>query len=115
MIQPTVGRVVLFYPGIARQQQGSMMAVFGQQPMAATVAFVYNEREVNLSVTDHAGKQWPAVGVRLLQDNDVLSTDIQHCTWMPYQKGQAAKTEELEGKLSTGGDQASYAADRGNG
>ena len=29
------------------------------------------------------------------------SPDHPHCEWMPYQKGQAAKTEQLEERLGS--------------
>lgn len=32
----------------------------------------------------------------LLQDNDRAPKDAAYCEWMPFQKGQAAKTEQLE-------------------
>lgn len=93
MIEPTQGRVVWYRP--AGEEPG--MTIFaGGQPMAATVAFVWNPRLVNLVVTDHAGLQHARTSVRLLQDGDVVQTNERTertCEWMPYQKGQAARTE----------------------
>lgn len=99
MINPTVGRVVWYYPDPARLNANrgdriAVMQVFSNQPMAATVAHVYNERHVNLSVVDHAGFQFSVRDVPLLQDNDVTPSgkDILHyATWMPYQKVAAEK------------------------
>jgi hypothetical protein len=39
--------------------------------------------------------------VMLLQDDHAIPSQ-DYCTWMPYQKGQAAKTEELETRLAKG-------------
>lgn len=93
MIKPTVGRVVLYWPSTV--QEGSDTS----QPFAATVAYVWNDRMVNLSVTDHNGRQFGVTSVPLLQDGDVR-TGGMCCEWMPYQKGQAAKTEALEKQLA---------------
>lgn len=90
MIQPTVGRVVWY------RQVGSLeLEQWSEQPMAATVAFVYSDRMVNLSVTDHAGQQHAVTSVPLVQEGDPKPLG-SYCEWMPYQKGQAAKTEQAE-------------------
>lgn len=89
MIEPTVGRVVLYTPDTEDDQ---IHVNYGVQPMAATVAYVWNERMVNLSVVDHNGKQFSLTSVPLAQDDDAVSPGM--CEWMEYQKGQAAKTEE---------------------
>lgn len=89
MITPTVGRVVLFH-----------QAVPHDQPYAATIAYVHSDRMVNLSVVDHSGVQFGTTSVPLLQDGDPVPENGYYCEWMPYQKGQAAKAEELEKKLS---------------
>jgi hypothetical protein len=64
MIKPTVGRVVLYWPSAVQAGTDTL------QPFAATVAYVWNDRMVNLSVTDHNGKQFGVTSVRLLQDGD---------------------------------------------
>jgi hypothetical protein len=94
MIKPTVGRVVLYWPSAVQAGTDTL------QPFAATVAYVWNDRMVNLSVTDHNGKQFGVTSVRLLQDGDERPNGGMFCEWMPYQKGQAAKTEALEAKLA---------------
>jgi hypothetical protein len=68
---------------------------YGSQPMAATVVYVWNDRLVNLQVLDHAGSAHSPTSVPLLQDEDARP-DGYFCEWMPYQKGQAAKTEQFE-------------------
>lgn len=89
MIEPTNGRVVWYHPsaddGLSHRGQ----------PLAATVAHVWNDRQVNLTVSDSNGNVFARQRVTLLQDNDVPG-DGAYAEWMPYQKGQAAKTEALE-------------------
>lgn len=89
MIKPTIGRVVWFWPANRTQPE---------QPLAALIAHVWNDRMVNLAYFDSNGIARNATSVRLQQDGD---TDLptaagDYCEWMPYQKGQAARTEQLE-------------------
>lgn len=84
MIQPTIGRVVWFWP----YGQGN-----GQdQPNAALIAYVHSDRMVNLAVFDNNGISSGRTSVPLLQDGESNKSG-QCCEWMPYQKGQAAKEE----------------------
>lgn len=94
-IDPTIGRVVLYFPA-----PGQFLNRCGPQPMAATVVFVHDQRYVNLAVYDHNGIQHCYPHVQLVQEDDVYVTDEHRCEWMSYQKGQAAKTEQLEAKLT---------------
>lgn len=87
MITPTVGRVVLFWAKPPSEQG---------QPFAATVAYVHGDRAVNLSYVDHNGQQHAATSVQLVQPEDLTSNESYYCEWMPYQKGQATKTEAAE-------------------
>lgn len=99
MIQPTIGRVVWYWP--AQNAGGwSEMAWDGQQPMAATIAYVHNDTCVNLSVVDHDGKSHDVTSVTLLQAEDAQRPEGGFCEWMPFQKGQAAKTEAAEAALA---------------
>jgi len=84
VIQPTVGRVVWYYP--TKEQD--------DQPQAALVTYVHDDRLINVGGFDHAGHPFQRTEVQLLQDDD--KPEGFHAMWMPYQKGQAAKTEELE-------------------
>ncbi len=90
MIEPTVGRVVWFYRHV--QDKGF------EGPMAAHIAFVNTPSVVNLMAIDLEGRPRPEKMVQLVQDDDMIPND-DYCTWMPYQKGQAAKTEALEKQL----------------
>lgn len=91
MIKPTVGRVVWFYKYVSGQGH--------KGPLAAHVAFVHSDSMVNLMVIDENGVPRSETSVRLSQEgNDTPQHD--YCEWMPYQKGQADKTEALEAKLA---------------
>lgn len=97
-IKPTVGRVVLYVPGPGDHANEG-------QPHAATVAFVHDDNLVNLSIVDANGMQYSRTHIPLVQDvqdGAPLPAPHGYCHWMPYQVGQAAKTEELETKLSGG-------------
>ena len=87
MISPTIGRVVLV------QGTGSNQA----QP--ALVSYVWNDRLINVGGFDRNGAPFAATSVSLLQDDDAPPTAGMYAEWMPYQKGQAAKTEALEAKV----------------
>lgn len=92
MITPTVGRQVWFWP--SEDLVAEMKPAYDRtQPMAATVTWVWDERRVNLSVLDQNAKQYPMIGVTLLQEGDVIDPRETYAEWMPYQKGQAAKAE----------------------
>lgn len=87
MIQPTIGRVVLYTPPTKDPKDA------GFQPHAATVAYVWNDRMVNLSIVDSNGVPYSATSVQLLQDDDAAPEGQGYCEWMAYQKTQAAKEE----------------------
>lgn len=87
MIKPTVGRVVDYHPHV--DDGGDING----QPHAATIAHVFSERLVNLSVVNENGSQYSRQNVPLLQDDDAAPADGNYAAWMDYQKGQAAKTE----------------------
>lgn len=89
MIEPTVGRVVHYF---ANQHAPAM---------AAIVCHVYTPRLVNLAVFNAHGASFQQSQVTLLQDDDPTPEGIPYCAWMPYQKGQAAKTEALEAQVET--------------
>lgn len=91
MIKPTVGRVVWFYvysPGNGHKG-----------PLIGHVCKVHSDRHVNLSVIGEDGRQRPELTVPLVQDNEDCPA-ADYCCWMPFQKGQAAKTEDETAKLA---------------
>ena len=99
MITPTVGRVVWFRPHVADKE---MQIHDVRQPCNAQIVFVWNDRLVNLACHDHDGNAFQRTSVPLLQDDDKKPEDGFFACWMPYQKGQAAKAEQLEEKLKAG-------------
>lgn len=89
MIKPTVGRVIWYWPS-AREE--------GEQPWAGMIVKVWNDRLINVGGFDPNGNPFKDTSVQLLQDDDEVYSGA-HVRWMPYQKGQAAKTESLEQSL----------------
>ena len=87
MIAPTVGRVVWY-----RKNLGD------EQPFAALIVHVWSDTCVNLAYFDANGIAENETSVLLWQEGNP-KPDYRYCEWMPYQKGQAAKTEALEKKL----------------
>lgn len=91
MIVPTIGRVVWYHPDSFSADAG-----FAPSPCcAALVAHVHDDSSVNLAVFDGHGNSHSRTYVPLVQDGDERPAG-HWCEWMPYQKGQAAKTEEAE-------------------
>ena len=89
MIKPTIGRVVWFHPAGSSPEE---------QPNAAIIAHVWSDTCVNLAIFDANGAASNQTSVFLYQ-GDSERHSSQYAEWMPYQQGQAAKTEALEAKL----------------
>jgi hypothetical protein len=89
LISPTVGRVVLFWPYLRDGETPR------DQPFAASVAYVWHDRLINLGYVDQNGLAGAATSIPLLQDDEpaVLYTRGGYAEWIPYQKGQAAKAD----------------------
>lgn len=96
MIEPTIGRVVLFWPTLAYARDKGMAYEDSGKPLPALITYVHNLRMVNLAVFDQNGENYPVTSVPLFQDGEPVPNGGFYCEWMPYQKGQAAKTEALE-------------------
>lgn len=95
-IPPTVGRVLWFFdkkrhPGFHENPNGG--------PYAAQIASVCSDDVVNLTVSDAHGTTHGRVGVILSHAGGQPEGADYWCEWMPYQKGQAAKTEAVERSL----------------
>lgn len=101
MIKPTVGRMVHFHPA-----RGDPIVHDGVQPLSGQIAYVHNDRLVNLGVLDKNGVLHPRTSVPLLQDDDAAQAGTAHAKWMDYQRGQAAKTEALERQIADAGAEA---------
>ena len=96
IIKPTVGRVVWYYPhasdGLYANNDG---------PLAGMIAKVWSDTCVNLGVLDGNGINHSRTSVYLYPGERMPRPAIGtgFAEWMPYQKGQAAKTEALEKEL----------------
>ena len=91
MIKPTIGRVVLVHRGQSDQAE------------PALVAYVFGDRMINVGGFDRNGAPFAATSMQLLQDDETPTNPNYYAEWMPYQKGQAAKTEALEAQLNVPG------------
>lgn len=87
MIKPTIGRVVWYKPSTNSGQAG---ITHGDQVHAALVAYVHSDTCVNLAVFDTHGNNYNLTSVALAQDREAEEGE---CQWMPYQVGQAAKSQ----------------------
>jgi hypothetical protein len=87
MIKPTIGRVVLYRHSASPKEY------------AAIVADVHSDELITICAFDHNGIPSPVREITLWQGEGAPPTH-PYCEWMPYQKGQAAKTELLEGELA---------------
>lgn len=96
LIKPTVGRVLHFFP--SSMYMASRKLAFGDpsQPLAAVIAYVHNDKMVNLTVWDQNGLQFDVCSVQLVQEGDTVPLGSFYAAWMDYQKGQALKTEAAE-------------------
>jgi hypothetical protein len=95
IIKPSVGRVVLYRPApgenICKPDDGA--------PLAAVVARVWNDHVVNLGVFDANGVSVGRTSVALRQPGEPVPAIGSYAEWMPYQIGQAAKTEALQAQV----------------
>lgn len=89
VIKPTVGRVLWYYP------HGKTQVDAGKQPHAAMVAYVHGDSCVNIGYLDGSGNHRNQTSVRLVHQGEELP-ESGFCAWMPYQMGQAARTEAAE-------------------
>ncbi|OWY35285.1 hypothetical protein CEJ45_08410 [Herbaspirillum aquaticum] len=66
--------------------------------MPALISRVWNDRLINIGGFDADGKPFSATSVPLIQGDEPEGQELPqfYAEWMPYQKGQAAKTEALE-------------------
>lgn len=95
ILPPTVGRKIWFrgipFDTWGRLPAGTSPAVYGDQPLDATIVYVHGDRMVNVDVVDHVGVHWFMSSVTLKQDGDIVAYGTPHVEWMPYQLGQAKK------------------------
>lgn len=89
VINPTVGRVVWFYPG-GDHGLGDFHYSDSTKPCAALVAHVIDDHTVTLAVFDQTGRTYSCQRVPLVQAGEV-GPNGNYCAWMPYQIGQAKR------------------------
>lgn len=88
IMKPTIGRVVFY------NRYGTPGGEHKSEESAAIITKVHNDSCVDLCVLNPSGIHF---------NQKVIQGDQPgHWEWMPYQKGQAQKTEELEEKLQSG-------------
>jgi hypothetical protein len=102
IIKPTVGRVLWYWPSTQDIEAGMFAYPGSDQPFTAQVVFVHSDRMVNLIITDHGGGAHEKRSVTLLQAGDSVRDNAGYAEWMPYQQGQAAKSEAAEAKACSG-------------
>lgn len=91
-IKPTVGRKVWYRP------QKFEMRYAHTQPFDATITHVWSDTCVNLKVLNEEGDPLSSkTSVTLAQGRPAQPGE---CEWMPYQQGQAAKTESAESRAA---------------
>ena len=86
------GTTQLQVPGTEEYTLG-FPRIMGNQPLDATVVYVWGDRMVNLMVLDHNGNQFLATSVTLLQPGEEPPTVGHYAEWMPYQVATAKKAE----------------------
>ena len=92
MISPTIGRVVLYHPPFVPDSGTNEVT------HAAIVTHVWSDTCVNLAIFDSNGLPYSATSVFLYQ-GDIDRPSSSYAEWMPYQIGQAAKTEQLQKQI----------------
>lgn len=96
-IEPVNGRIVRFHPGpdidVIQNDQ--------TQPLAAIVTHVHMDGTINITVFPSFGDTGSLTSLTLRQPGDIAPSDGKgYCDWMPYQVGQAKKTDELAKDLT---------------
>ena len=101
MIQPTVGRIVWYYPAGYPLGDGER-AVMLAEPRAAVIVKVWSDRMVNLGFWDPNGDAGAATSVKLLQPEDAPpACGVAFCEWMHYQIKKSTGSESGEAAAGT--------------
>lgn len=96
MITPTVGRIVWYYPDSFNDRElGDFVG-----PLAAIVTAVKTDTLINMAVFDPIGRAYGRQTVDLYQGEGERPVSGDYAEWMPYQKGQAAKTEAMAAQIA---------------
>jgi hypothetical protein len=89
VIEPTPGRVLWYRPK-ADEVGEAGLTPDGNKPLAAHIAFVHSPTLINIMLIDARGCPHGRENVPLVEEGELPEGA---CTWMPYQKGQAAKAD----------------------
>lgn len=109
LITPSVGRVVYFHP---HDRHPEMRWVDRNQPMAAIVALVNSDTNLNLTVFDQEGNSFAVQNVTLVHDIDAGPIpDAHFAFWMPYQLGQARRAAEADAIQASAAEQTGITGD----
>jgi hypothetical protein len=88
--------VVLFTPAATADDPRQDKTV----PLVALVAYVHSDRCINVAAFDQNGHALAGyTSVTLLQGDDPKLEGGYFASWMPFQKGQAVRTEQLGAQL----------------
>ena len=90
MINPTIGRVVLFWPS----RDDFAITSGGDQPLPALICHVWSDTCINIAGFDANGNHFSRTSVYLHQEDHNRPGSF-FAEWMPYQK-QVAKTEAAQ-------------------
>lgn len=85
-IKPTVGRQVWYWPDSSAETD-RFMKHRAEQPLAATVSYVWSDRMVNLLIVDHDGAIWSRTNVTLLQSGDDVVSLVGYAQWPQREQG----------------------------
>ena len=100
IIQPTVGRVVWYFPDPNSRESDFIRLTKG--PFAALIAHVHGETSINLTVFDSCGVPHARESVLLVQAHEDQPQG-SYATWMPYQVGQARRLTEADADADLAG------------
>lgn len=90
-ISPTVGRVVWL--------RNRHEAISREQPEVAFITYVHSDSCINVAGFNANGTPIAETSVLLVQDGEPAPEHV-YAEWMPYQKGQAAKTQEVSDQMA---------------
>lgn len=93
MIQPTVGRVVNYFPPNGAEGP----------PLVALIAAVWGDTCVNLAIFDRNGNAFkdPPTSILLVQEGAERPSGGHFCEWMPYQIKKPTGSESGEKAVGT--------------
>jgi hypothetical protein len=94
IIEPTIGRVVHYEP-----HPGDPGYNVSPGTRAAIIAGINDDGTLNLAVFDRLGHIGSVRNIPLVQDGET-APETGYAHWMPYQVGQAAKTEALQEEIA---------------